>query len=191
MNALEQYRNAVKNYAARGVDYLFHNEGEEHALIIFTNIFINAKNTIRIAANKLCNKEVVNKKEYVDSLSAFLNKEDARLFILLTNRPTTEEANVEGCLYKMLYNHPAYKEGRILIKDGNGKSFRDKEKNIVHFCMGDETMYRIENDVVERKAIANFGDSKTTKVLNESFDNAFNSVTTTVNLHDYYGLHES
>ena len=191
MNALEQYRNAVKDYAARGVNYLFHNEGDEHALIIFTNIFINAKKTIRIAANKLCNKEVVNQKEYVDSLSAFLDKKGAQLYILLTNRPTKEEANVEGCLYKMLYNHPAYKEGRIIIKEGNGKSFRDQERNVVHFCMGDETMYRIENDVVGRKAVANFGDRKTTMVLSKGFDNAFASVATTVNLHDYYGLHES
>ena len=188
MNTLEQYKNAVKDYAARGVNYLFHNEGDEHALIIFTNIFCNAKDTIRIAANKLCNKEVVNQKEYINSLRYFLDKKDTKIYILLTSCPSKEEVNDDNCLYKMLYSHPAYKEGRILIKDGEGKSFRDKDGKVVHFCMGDDTMYRIENDIVERKAVANFGDSKTTSVLNTGFDKAFNSVGKSVDLHDYYGL---
>ena len=187
MNTLEQYRNAVKDYAARGVDYLFHNEGDEHALIIFTNIFCNAKETIRIAANKLCNKELVNQKEYIDNLKLFLNKGDTRLFVLLTSRPTNEEAMSNDCLYKMLYEHPAYKEGRISIKDGQGKSFHDKDGKIIHFCTGDSKMYRIENDIRGRKAVANFGDEKTSTVLNSDFDKAFSSVETDVNLDDYYG----
>ncbi len=186
MSTLEQYRNAVKDYAVRGVNYLFHNEGDEHALIIFTNIFLNAKSTIRIAANKLCNKEVVNKQEYIDSLKVFLDKKDARLFILLTNRPTAEDIEDQSCLYRMIYNHPAYKEGRIQIKDGQGKSFHDKNGAVVHFCIGDETMYRIENDIVERKAIANFGDGKTAGVLNRGFDKVFASINSEVNLNEYY-----
>lgn len=187
MNTLEQYRNAVKDYAARGVDYLFHNEGDDHALIIFTNIFRNAKSTVRIAANKLCNKELVNKEEYVSALKAFLDQKDSRLFILVTNRPSEEESKQEDCLYKMLYNHRAYKEGRIQIKDGQGKSFRGKDENPVHFCTGDDKMYRIENDIRERKAVANFGDNTTTNVLNRGFDSAFQSVNANVDLNDYYG----
>ena len=76
----------------------------------------------------------------------------------------------------MLYSHPAYQEGRIKIKDGENKSFRDGDGHILHICMGDENMYRIENDAKNKKAIANFGDKNTTKVLNEAFDKAFNSV---------------
>lgn len=187
MDTLEQYRNAVKDYAARGVDYLFHNEGDDHALIIFTNIFCNAKNTVRIAANKLCNKELVNKGEYVSALKAFLDQKDSRLFILVTNRPSEEEVKQEDCLYKMLYNHRAYKEGRIQIKDGQGKSFRGKDGNTVHFCTGDDKMFRIENDIKERKAVANFGDNTTTNVLNGAFDKVFQSVNVSVDLNNYYG----
>ena len=188
MSTLEQYRTAVKDYAARGEDYLFHNEGDEHALIIFSNIFRNANEIIRIAANKLCNKEVVNQSEYISSLESFLNKKDSKLNILLTDCPTAEDVQGENCLYKMLFNHPAYKEGRIIIKTGKGKSFHDREGNVIHFCMGDNKMYRIENDIVGRKAVANFGDETTTKVLNKSFDDAFNSVHDKVNLDNLYGL---
>lgn len=184
--SLEQYKAAVKEYAAKGVDYLFHNEGDKHALVIFSNIFCNAKSEIRIAANQLCNSEVVNQKEYIDSLRFFLDRKDTRLYILLTNRPCPEDVKTDCCLYKMLFEHPAYKEGRIVIKDGEGKSFRDNNGSTIHLCMGDNTMYRIENDVIGRKAIANFGDKNITTILNRGFDGVFCRVSATVNLADYY-----
>ena len=65
---MEEYRRTVEAYASRHENYLFHNEGNEHALIIFENIFRNANDTIRIAANNLCNPEVVDRKEYVAHL---------------------------------------------------------------------------------------------------------------------------
>ena len=187
MSDLEQYRNAVSDYAARGVNYMFHNEGNEHALVIFENIFSNAKNEIRIAANKLCNKEVAGRDGYISSLSAFLDKSGSELHILLSNRPSAEEVKAESCLYRMLYYHPAYKEKRIVIKDGNGRSFRDKDNKPIHLCMGDSKMYRIENDVTERKAVANFGDGETTERLNQSFDKVFESISDVIKLDDYYG----
>lgn len=186
MDTLEQYRNAVKDYAERGVDYLFHNEGDEHALIIFTNIFLFAERIIRIAANKLCNNEVVNQEEYIKSLKGFLDKKDTYLHIILSNRPSVEEANQDNCLYKMIFDHRAYKEGRVKIKDGEGKSFHDKNGKTIHFCTGDDKIYRIENDIKARKAVANFGDIKTTGVLNKAFDEVFRSVNVFVNLNDYY-----
>lgn len=70
---MEEYRRIVEAYAARHENYLFHNEGNEHALIIFENIFKNANDTIRIAANNLCNSEVVDRKEYVEPLIKFLD----------------------------------------------------------------------------------------------------------------------
>lgn len=187
MSELEQYRNAVSDYAARGVNYLFHNEGDKHALVIFKNIFSNANNVIRIAANKLCNKEVAEQDEYISSLSSFLDKNDSRLYILLSNRPSSEEVKAESCLYRMLYCHPAYKQNRIVIKNGNGKSFRDKDNKPIHLCMGDNKMYRIENDVTERRAVANFGDKETTERLNQGFDKVFESINDVIKLDDYYG----
>ena len=41
---MEEYRRTVEAYAARHENYLFHNEGNEHALIIFENIFKNGRN---------------------------------------------------------------------------------------------------------------------------------------------------
>lgn len=187
MSDLTQYKEAVNDYAAKRVNYLFHNEGDEHALVIFASIFSNAKKTIRIAANKLCNNEVANREEYVKSLSSFLDKKDTKLFIILTNRPEKKEVADQGCLYRMLFNHSAYKENRICIKEGKGKCFRDSQGKVVHICMGDDVMYRIEQDIVARKAVANFGDSMKTQMLNNKFDEIFNSnEVSLVDLKDYY-----
>ena len=78
MTEMDQYRMAVKDYAANNTPYLFHNQGDEHALIILTNLFINAKEHIRIAANKLYNDEVVNTKEYINSMRSFLDRNDTK-----------------------------------------------------------------------------------------------------------------
>jgi len=189
MADMNQYRLAVKDYASRNINYLFHNKGDEHALIILTNLFVNAKKHIRIAANKLYNDEVVNTKEYIDSMRSFLDRNDTNLSILITKKPSKEEIKScpkENTFYWMLYNHPAYDQGRIIIKEGHGKSFHDKDGSQINFCTGDEQMYRLENAIVERKAIANFGDSDMTGILIRTFDSVFPNLTSIVELKDFY-----
>lgn len=187
MTELDRYRIAVSDYARNKKDYLFHNEGNEHALIILTNIFLNANSHIRIAANKLYNDEVVNTKEYIDAICNFLNKKDTRLEIIITNRPQINDLNSEKkekTFYWAIYNHEAYSEKRVIIKDGNGGSFKEKD-NPVNFCTGDEHMYRYEIDINQRKATANFNDKNTTKKLNSSFDKAFSELQC-IDLKEYF-----
>ncbi len=186
MEELTVYKEAVRRYAAEKTDYLFHNEGSSHALIICSTLFENATSYVRIAANKLYNDEVVNQSEYISSMCHFLDREGTRLRILVSNRPSKEEVTNESCFYSMLYHHPAYEEGRVEIKDGQGKSFRNKQGNPIHFCTGDEHMYRLENDIKDRKAIANFNDEKATDNLNKIFDKVFDKLDTTMNLKDYF-----
>lgn len=189
MTEMDQYRMAVKEYASKNINYLFHNKGDEHALIILTNLFVNAKKHIRIAANKLYNDEVVNRKEYIESMKSFLDKNDTRLSILITKKPTKEEiasCPKENTFYWMLFNHPAYSQGRIEIKEGLGKSFRDKDGSMINFCTGDDRMYRLETAVIERKAIANFGDPIMTEKLINVYDNVFPHLGTIVELKDFY-----
>lgn len=188
MEGLEQYRIAVESYAARNVDYLFHNEGNEHALIILTNIFANAKDHIRIAANRLYNDEVVNTEAYVNAIKAFLDKGDTRLSVIITKRPEVDEVrsqSIKNTLYWMLFNHTAYDQKRVVIKDGDGKSFYDSKDQRINFCTGDGMMYRLEDDIERRKAVANFGDPAATGKLESMFDSVFEGLKE-VHLNDYY-----
>ena len=184
-NEMKQYRSAVENYAKNGVDYLFHNKGDKHALIILSNLLQNAQHKIRIAANRLFNDEVVNTSEYIESLKQFLDRKDTTLSILVSQRPTPEDFKTvsrEKTLYWMLFNHPAYRQGRIQIKDGGGKSFRDKDGQNVNFCTGDDRMFRLEDNIEQRKAIANFKDESFTKVLNGVFDLVYPKIQESVDL---------
>ena len=188
MTEMQQYRIAVENYARNGVSYLFHNRGDEHALIILTNIFKNARSHIRIAANRLYNDEVVNTREYVESMKAFLDQKDTRLDIFITMKPTKDEVTEygpENTLYWMLYNHPAYRQGRVTIKDGQGSFFKNNGQQ-VNFCTGDDRMFRLESNIVERQAIANFNDEESTRELIEAFDGIYPGLTSKVELKDYY-----
>ena len=172
---MKEYREAVESYANRKENYLFHNQGSEHAKIIFENMFRTAEEHIRIAAESLWNDSVVNTPEYIAALSSFLDKPASRLDILLIHTPDRNDViEKEDCnLYSALFLHPAFSEGRIRIKSGEGKAFRGAENNIVHFSTADGRMYRLEENVVLRTATANFNDEKMSKRLEELFDGVF------------------
>ena len=190
-NYMKEYREAVESYANRKENYLFHNQGSEHAKIIFENMFRTAESHIRIAAESLWNDSVVNTPEYLAALSIFLDKPNSLLDILLINEPEKKDVvEKEDCnLYSFLYLHPAFSEGRIRIKSGEGKAFRDSENNIIHFSTADGRMYRLEDNVVLRAATANFNDEKMSKSLEELFDGIFlstNNVIKDVDLKEYF-----
>lgn len=186
---MEEYRAAVQYFAEKGENYLLHNWGNEHALIILSNIFAHAKSHIRIAANKLYNDDVVNTPEYIRSMKKFLDRKDTRLDILIKEKPTREEVTKFGpetTFYWMLFNHEAYRQGRVVIKEGEGKCFRSSGGEQMDFCTGDETMYRLESDIVQRQAIANFGDPSRTRLLIKLFDNVFPTIQTKVELNEFF-----
>ena len=186
---LVPYRAAVEEYARKRVDYLFHNRGAEHALIILSNLFENANKCIRIAAQKLCDNSVVNTQTYVESMKHFLDRENTTLNMLIVDVPSLEEVNScdrSNCFYWMLYNHPAYKEGRIQLRQGNGRAFKDsKSGNFINFCTGDDRMFRLENNVEARTAIANFNDCAYTNELITAFDAVYPDQEP-VDLHYYF-----
>ena len=183
---MEEYKNAVKYYADEKKDYLFHNQGSVHAKIIFENIFRTASDHIRIAANNLWNKDVVNTPEYLTALESFLDKPNTKLDILLINEPPINEVRqeCESNIYKMLFEHRAYRAGRIQIHCGNGKSFKRKDK-VIHFCTADGRMYRLESDVEQRSATCNFNDAEQTTILDINFDRNFPTAAS-VNLNIYF-----
>lgn len=172
---MEDYRKSVEFCAKKHLDNMLHNEGNEHALIIFENLFKYSQKHVRIVAKDLANNEVVNTKEYVGAMKSFIEKPGILLDILLTNF-NKEVAFIEDDvnLFYLLANSKAYKEGRVRIKSLNGKSFKANNKT-VHFCTSDGHAYRLERDIERRIAHGNFGDTSFTSTLDNLFDNAFNS----------------
>jgi hypothetical protein len=65
--SLKNYRKAVEFPAKNRVDNLIFNAGDDHAKIIFQNIFRNCDDKIRLLAGNLQN-EVAKSGDYLDSL---------------------------------------------------------------------------------------------------------------------------
>lgn len=165
----QAYEQIVESYAKEKTNFLFHNQGNVHALIVFKSIFRNAVSKVRIAAESLTNSEVANNDEYLKALKSFLDRPETHLQILLSNAPENPR---EYVLFNTLKSHEAYRAGRIEVRDGKGRNFR-RNGLVCHFCTADSRMYRIETDVTNRKAECNFGDKSTTEFLEKIFDEAF------------------
>lgn len=178
---MENYRKAVEYYARSGKANLMHNAGSEHALIIFENIFENAKEHIRIAAGDLCNIEVVNTEAYIAAMKTFLDRDNTRLDIMLTHYSDEWKGFTQNSFFAFLIRTDAFRDSRVRIKNAEGRVFEINDKPI-HFCTADGKMYRLETDTVKRQAECNFADPDTTRKLEKSFDEAFNSLKNTVNL---------
>lgn len=180
MTSLEEYQQAVEYLASQKKDFDIHNEGNDCAKVIFSNIFMNAKKSVRIAANTMRN-DVVDSPEYQNALDAFLSNEGAELKIIIRKLPDNATEDSSNNIYRRLYRHPAYLSGRIQIRNANRDLFHLGAKP-ANFCVADGIMSRIENDVIKRNALCNFGRKERAIKLEEIFDQGFSSVQEVVDL---------
>lgn len=176
----EEYKEAVQYFASSHTNYDIKNEGDDCACVVFANLFLNAQKHIRMVAHTLRNA-VVDSQQYQDSLDSFLARKDAKLEILIHHLPETANEGVVSNIYRRLSLNPASKEGRVEIKIAGQDRFFLANKP-VNFCVADGLMYRLEDDIVKRTAICNFGNKRRAEELESAFDRVFGCVTETVNL---------
>lgn len=164
---LNKYTEAVEFNAKRKNDFMFNNEGNEMALIVFRSIFRNATDSIQIVANNL-NNEVTNHSEYISALESFLSKSKTKVEILLSSH---EEEADKSPIFKLLAKYQDKVFVRI-IRDG--RTFKDSKGRVIHFCVADKHMYRTEYDIDNRKAECNFNNVKECKMLSNLFYFVYN-----------------
>lgn len=171
MIQIEQYRNYVKHLAANEEPRTFLNEDEDHALEVLIQLFSISKQEVRIFAGCLC-KHVGDKDEYVIAISDFIER-GGRLKILLN--AYDEECVRNSNLYRRLYYYKTIGK-EIIVKTTEAHPYltKDKDKNEVHFTIGDNKSYRIETDVNNRTAECNFNNPQLAVLLVKFFDNIFN-----------------
>ena len=169
---LDSYEKAVEYNADNKINTVFYNKDKQHAIIVFNAIFRHAKNSIFIAAGNL-NNDVTSNQKYLVGIRKFLSLDNAKLHILVSE--IKEEGNA---LFNLLKE---YKD-KVCIKCSDGKMFTNQKNDIIHFCVADGCMYRIENDTKERCASCNFYDTDISEKLNNSFMQAYKQCTTTFSL---------
>ena len=77
LNNLLDYKEAVEYFANNKIDNVLSNSGNEHAIVIFDNIFKTAERNICLYAQDIfSNQNVVTvSPSYIESLRNFLSKE--------------------------------------------------------------------------------------------------------------------
>ncbi len=166
---ITEYQKAVEYYAANKINTVFYNKGDQYATVVFDTIFRYAERKILIAAGNL-NNNVTSSEKYLESIKKFLSHDNVELLILVS------EIKREGNkLFDLLSNYP----DKVSIKCSDGRMFTNSNHDIIHFCVADEYMYRIENDTKERRASCNLNDTTICKDLSDSFMQAYNQIRNT------------
>jgi len=165
---LEDYREGVELFASEDKDISFPNDGNEKALIVFETIFKFARERVDIAAGSLCN-EFTGDQRYINAVEEFLNKPKSELRILVNS--WNQEDMEQSSFFKNLKG-----KSNVTVKRSEEKFFAKDEENEqkqLHFCVGDDKMYRLEYDIAKRKAICNFNNPEIVQTLRKVFDKIF------------------
>lgn len=165
---LIKYNEAVEFNARRQNNFMFNNGGDAMALIVFRSIFRTATQKIQIVAQDL-NNPVTNDAEYITALEFFLMKPESKLEILVSNYSPNN-----NILFEMLKKYPSKVVFKVIE---GGRTFKDTQGRVIHFCIADGHMYRLEYNTNERKAECNFNDTKEYSLLNTLFYSVFNNNT--------------
>lgn len=167
---MNDFKNMVSRLAKSGENRLFLNSSEEHAVVVLSEMFKNAKSSVRIFAGCLY-EHVGNSPEYIQSISDFIERNGSVKILLNNYNP---EAGAKSNLFKRLaYYQELGKAVEIRQTDAKPYLANDADKKEVHFTIADEKAYRVETDTVQRAAACNFGGEALAKNFVAFFENLF------------------
>jgi len=171
---MDEYKKAVVEFADSKKDFQFTNKGEKHASIVVANLIKTTDKVLRIYSGEM-SRNVANDSYLIKMLNIFLES-GKELYLILDTMPNEEEISESLKQIISSENNPLRKV-KIKIDENNkfkehvSKVFTDELSH--HFMLSDDLSYRIEIDAEEYKAICNFNDKETVKVLQNIFDTFF------------------
>jgi hypothetical protein len=173
---LLNYKSYIWDLAINKKNVLFFNSSPEHASYVMGTMFAMAEKNIKIYAGELSGA-ISNQQDYRTGLESYLKK-GLKLDILLQKKKFdlkySNEDQSEPDLFSLFRYYNAINPNQITIKKHSYLVMRDGEKEEFHFTTADDCMYRLEKDIVEFTADANFNDVSTVISLNKTFDIIFN-----------------
>ncbi len=150
----------------KNIDRDIHNSSWDHALILFKNLFLSARNSkqpVRIVTGTL-NPDFYG--ELVDCVEETMKKQKVELIVL--------ERNMEGlnsnAFASAIKSNP---NGRLFVKHNN-----DEDIQTSHFVVVGEDKYRFELNHEQTQAVANFKN----KTMGEQLVKLFNILKTNLTL---------
>lgn len=171
------YKEYIESLAAGSEPVEFYNSGPEHAAIVLSTIFKTAKQYVKVYCANMLSEAVSNSEDYRNALDEFLSRFTAvenqrpRLQIIFSN--PIEDAFRGAPIYKILCKHRNKVEIRRMQEGVGGIKYKGIP---AHFTCADNRMYRLETDIVNKKAFGNFNDPEGAMVIKTVFDNWWSSL---------------
>lgn len=159
---MNNYLRYIQGLAKENSTESFVNSGPQHAAIVMSTIFKNAKNYIYLFSGNL-NGDISNNEEYQKQLSGFLIR-GGELKILLQKHSESSEPKIFN-LFRFFSNVGS----KISIKKHPYQIVDNNANKEVHFVVADDKMYRLENDTEKYLAVGSFNDISQSLSLKETF----------------------
>lgn len=166
---MENYREFIESLAKNDQETFFVNSGKDHAEIVLSTIFNSTKSKLRIFANSLTS-DLASSEKYINSLKSYLEKGGELLVLLQKFEPESNKKLFDFFTY-FQYKSP----GKIQIKQSSVSLKNTKTEKYIHFTIGDDKIFRLEEDIEKYKAFGSFNDKKLSESLIQKFDDIFNS----------------
>jgi len=166
----ESYLTAVENLALKKEEQIFAYKGSEHKAITMGLIFKYADEIIRIYAGNL-EGTVSNSDFYLQSLNSFLKKGN-KLKLLLDGFPD-KNSNAYNIILSSSELFPNQTEIRKLDKLGHDILRNTRNGDILHFAVGDISMFQLDNGQESYGGFCSFNNPEMSKQLIKKFDGAF------------------
>ena len=163
---LEKYRAVLESAAKEDAKTPIFNEGKEHAAILMSVIFDNAKDYVDIYCNAL-NPELSMIDVYYDSLKNCLDR-GVKIRLALQS----SEAQIDDGAIALI---KAKKDNivKILTSEENNRIQQLLGNINIHFAVSDEKAYRLEYDPTNFKATSSFNDPLIANALQIAFNSVF------------------
>lgn len=162
-----QYREMVEKLAKNNESLVIYNSSPLHAVVIMSALFRYSNDKVRIFAENF-NGGISDQDEYIEALNSFLLR-GGELFVLLHEY----QRNNNPKLFEILEEHKIAFPTKVNVAKTSARVLNNERSNEVNFTIGDEKMYRIEEDTISKMARCSFNDPPIAGHLANLFDRIY------------------
>ena len=165
---LKNYQKLLEDSAHSGSKWPVFNEGKEHAAILMSIIFKYAQNYVFLYSCAL-SPEISKWDIYFETLKECIDR-GVKVKLLLQSPEAFDNENPS---INIIQKNPD--NVKILTKEQDKNLKRYLNEMDIHFAVSDDSRYRLEYNIKDRKAISSFNDPSVAKVLKNAFESVFNN----------------
>jgi hypothetical protein len=162
---LSSFKKAVTTLARKQENFIFDHNGKKQSSIVMGTIFKYSKSIVKMFVGDL-NGSVSDNEYYLSNLRHFIER-GGKVKVLIQSINDAHPSAV----YHLLDMYSGFNENIEIIP--TNIELIDNEENRFHFTIGDNKMFRIEDDTENYSGFASFNAPSVVSRLDELFEEIF------------------